>query len=190
MNKFIILDRDGVINFDSIEYIKSPAEWEAIPGSLEAIAKLNHAGYEVLIVTNQSGIARGYFDLDTLFLIHDEMLEQIAAAGGSVKEIFYCPHHPKDGCNCRKPKPGMLQQIAEKYHLQLKDTYFIGDSASDVHAAEAAGCLPILVRTGNGELALQRHPEFAVIPHFENLAKAIDAILSQESACLTNITQK
>src|SRR5262245_24575016 len=156
---YIILDRDGVINYDSIEYIKSPEEWQPIPGSLEAIAQLNRAGYRVLVVTNQSGIARGYYDVETLDLIHEKFLAKLTSVGGYIEEIFFCPHHPEDGCFCRKPKPGMLQQVANKYPLNLSETFFIGDSNSDVMAAQSAGCLPILVLTGNGEHAMQHHPE-------------------------------
>lgn len=178
---YIILDRDGVINYDSVEYIKSPAEWLPIPGSLDAIAQLNRAGFRVLVVTNQSGIARGYYDLETLDEIHEKMMQQLAAVGGYIDEIFFCPHHPDESCHCRKPKPGLLQQIASQYPLQLTETFFIGDSYSDIQAARAAGCLPILVLSGNGELMLKRHPELASIPHFKDLAEAVEYILSQEN---------
>jgi D-glycero-D-manno-heptose 1,7-bisphosphate phosphatase len=177
---YIILDRDGVINFESREYIKSPEEWLAIPGSLDAIAQLNRSGFHVLVVTNQSGVARGYFDLEMLDTIHEKMMSELATVGGYIDEIFFCPHHPDEHCSCRKPKPGMFKQIAAKYPLQMQNTFYIGDSFSDVLAAQAAGCLPLLVKTGNGELALQRHPQLANIPHFADLASAVEYVLSQE----------
>lgn len=176
---YIILDRDGVINFDSSEYIKSPEEWNAIPDSLEAIAELNRAGFKVIIVTNQSGVARGYFDQDTLDKIHKKMINELATVGGNIEEIFFCPHHPDENCECRKPKPGLLNDIAKKYPINFKETYFIGDSAKDIQVAQATGCLPILVRTGNGELVLKRHPELHHIPNFENLAEAVKYVLTK-----------
>lgn len=177
---YIILDRDGVINHDSINYIKSPEEWLPIAGSLDAIAQLNRAGFRVLLVTNQSGIARGYYDIDTLDLIHEKLMRELAAVGGYVEEIFFCPHHPDEDCLCRKPKPGMLEKIAEKYPLKLSETFFIGDSIGDIRAAQTAGCLPILVMTGNGEKTLQNYPELINIPHFPDLARAVDYVLSQQ----------
>lgn len=175
--KYIILDRDGVINHDSFEYIKSPAEWLPIAGSLDAIAQLNRAGYRVLVVTNQSGVARGYYDIETLDLIHEKLMAELAAVGGYVDEIFFCPHHPDDHCSCRKPKIGLFEQLSKKYPLNLSETFFIGDSLSDIQAAKAAGCMPILVLTGNGQLTLERHPEFANILHFKDLAAAVEYVL-------------
>jgi len=175
---YIILDRDGVINYDSALYIKSRDEWQPIPGSLDAIAQLNRSGFRVLIVTNQSGVARGYYDLETLDSIHEKLVHELAAVGGYIEEIFFCPHHPDEDCACRKPKPGLLQQIALKYPLQLSDTFFIGDSISDIRAAQSAGCLPILVLTGNGRQTLERHPELNNIPHFPDLAHAVSYVLS------------
>lgn len=177
---FIILDRDGVINFDSEAYIKSPDEWQPIPGSLDAIAQLNRSGYRVLIATNQSGVARGYYDLETLGHIHEKLIRELATVGGYIEEIFYCPHHPDENCICRKPKTGMLQQIQNKYPINFSETYFIGDSKSDVQAALQMNCLPILVHTGNGEFVLKRHPELASIPNFPDLAKAVEYVLSQQ----------
>lgn len=171
---FIILDRDGVINHDSDEYIKSPQEWHPIAGSLEAIAQLNHAGYHVIVVTNQSGIARGLYDLETLHNIHQKLTKELARAGGKITEIYFCPHHPHDECLCRKPKPGLFKLIEKKYHLNLIDTYFVGDSVSDIKAAEAAGCKPLLVLTGNGKKTLSQYPN---INYFEDLAALVDFIL-------------
>lgn len=175
---FIILDRDGVINFDSDEYIKSPEEWRPIPGSLAAIAELNRAGFDVLIATNQSGVARGYYDLATLDQIHEKLNKELASVGGRVEAIFFCPHHPTDNCLCRKPKPGLLHQIAEKYPINFAETFFIGDSFVDMAAAEQVGCMPILVLTGKGQRALENHPSLARILTFPDLARAVSYVLS------------
>lgn len=152
MNKLVILDRDGVINFDSKDYIKSTDEWQPIPGSLEAIATLNSKGFKVAVATNQSGLGRGYFDKNTLNLIHKKMLNAIHEKNGNICKVEYCPHHPDDNCSCRKPKPGMILTILSD--LNITDTsqvIFIGDSLRDVQAACLANCKPILVRTGNGQ---------------------------------------
>lgn len=177
---FIILDRDGVINYDSEEYIKSPDEWIPIPGSLAAIAELNRAGFKVFIVTNQSGIARGLFTPDTLNAIHAKFNAAVTAAGGAIEYIFFCPHHPDDGCECRKPKIGLLQQIQQQYPIEFRTTYFIGDSHTDMVAAHAAGCKPLLVRTGKGAHTIHHHPEYSTVPHFDDLAQAVQFILAQK----------
>lgn len=176
---YIILDRDGVINHDSTEYIKSPEEWRPIPGSLEAIAQLNRAGFRVFIATNQSGIARGYYDIDILDLIHEKLMYSLSAVGGYIEEFFFCPHHPDEHCSCRKPRTGLLEQIAAKYPVNLLDTFFVGDSMSDIRAAQSAGCLPILVHTGNGKQTLQQHPELSSIPNFPDLAGAVQYIIAR-----------
>ena len=142
MKKLVILDRDGVINFDSAQFIKSPAEWKPIPGSPEAIAKLNQAGYRVVVATNQSGVGRGLFDMDTLNAIHEKMHKTVAAAGGRIDAIFYCPHAADAGCDCRKPKPGMFQRIAAVYNAELKGVPAIGDSLRDLQAAARARRFP------------------------------------------------
>src|SRR6185312_6787760 len=170
MKKFIILDRDGVINYDSVEYIKSPDEWHAIPGSLEAIAQLNRAGYYVMVVTNQSGIARRYYDIGMLDLIHEKMFAELAAVGGHIEEVFFCPHHPAENCRCRKPKPGLLYDIQKKYAVNLADVFLVGDKLSDVQAARTAGCKPLLVETGLKKLDITNHRELADVPCFANLA--------------------
>lgn len=175
---YIILDRDGVINFDSSEYIKSPDEWLPIPRSLEAVAALNQAGFRVLVATNQSGIARGYYDLPTLDEIHEKMMRELAAVGGYIEEVFFCPHHPDEGCTCRKPRPGMLHAIREKYHLDLSETFYIGDSLADVGAARTAGCKLLLVLTGNGRKTLAHNPDLVDVPQFEDLADAVQYILN------------
>jgi len=148
--KLIILDRDGVINKDSDLYIKSPDEWIPIPGSPEAIAQLNQSGYRVVVCTNQSGIGRGLFGMDTLNAIHEKMLKTVAQAGGTIDAIFYCPHTNADQCACRKPKPGMLEEIAERCNADLSDVPVVGDSLRDLEAALAVGARPILVLTGKG----------------------------------------
>ena len=155
--KLVILDRDGVINQDSPLFIKSPHEWLPIKGSLEAIALLNQLGYTVVVATNQSGIARKLFDENTLHAIHEKMHQAVKACGGCIDAIFYCPHGPNDSCDCRKPKPGLLQQIAKHYKLNLEQVVCVGDSYRDLEAALAAGATPVLVLTGNGRKTLQSH---------------------------------
>lgn len=175
--KLIILDRDGVINRDSDHYIKSPEEWKPIPGSMEAIAKLTHEGYRVVVATNQSGVGRGLFDMDTLNAINEKMLRTVQAAGGHIDSVFYCPHSSDVQCECRKPKPGMLLQIAERYNKELDDVFAVGDSLRDLLAAQAAGALPILVLTGKGKKTRSENelPEGTLI--VEDLAAAVDFIL-------------
>ena len=179
ITKLVILDRDGVINHDSDDFIKTPDEWLPIDGSLEAIARLNYHGYTVVVATNQSGLARKLFDIDALASIHEKMYELLEKAGGQVDAVFYCPHGPNDGCTCRKPKPGMLLDIGQRYNISLKDTWFIGDSVRDIEAAISANAMPILVRTGKGEKAekiLQSEGKKDV-PVYEDLAAAVDAIV-------------
>lgn len=179
--KLIILDRDGVINVDSALYIKSPAEWKPLPGSLEAIARLNQAGYKVVIATNQSGIGRGLFDMDTLNAMHEKMHKALAVVGGRVDAIFYCPHTADEGCGCRKPQPGMFERIAKLYNQDLSGVPAIGDSLRDLQAASALGCAPILVKTGKGEktVADGNLPEGTVVR--ADLAAAVDALLGKPS---------
>ncbi len=148
--KLIILDRDGVINHDSVQYIKSPEEWKPIAGSLEAIARLNQWGYRVVVATNQSGVGRGLFDMDTLNAIHEKMMRATAQAGGRIDAIFFCSHTDADQCDCRKPKPGMINEIAARYNVSLAGVPVVGDSLRDLVAADAAGAQPILVLTGKG----------------------------------------
>lgn len=152
--KLLILDRDGVINHDSDAYIKTLDEWLPIDSSIAAIARLSRAGWTVAVATNQSGLARGYYDLATLDSMHARLRELVAEQGGEVGLIVHCPHGPNDGCDCRKPKPGMLQQIATHYGVSLNGLWFVGDSRSDLDAALAVDCQPVLVRTGKGERTL------------------------------------
>ncbi len=151
--KLVILDRDGVINQDSDLYIKSPDEWIPIPGSLEAIAKLNQAGYHIAVATNQSGVGRGLYDMDTLNAIHEKLHRLVAKVGGHIDAIFFCPHTDADHCNCRKPLPGMIQQISERYGIPIKGVPIVGDSVRDLVAGVAVGAEPHLVLTGKGEKA-------------------------------------
>ena len=148
--KLVILDRDGTINQDSAQYIKSPAEWKPIPGSLEAIARLTQGGWRIVVATNQSGIARGLFDMSTLNAIHTEMHRAVTQAGGRIDAIFFCPHAADSNCECRKPKPGLLHEIASRFGVELDGVPMVGDSLRDVAAAAAAGAQPWLVLTGNG----------------------------------------
>lgn len=177
--KLIILDRDGVINHDSDAYIKSPEEWLPIDGSLEAIARLNHGGYTVVVASNQSGLARGYFDIESLTAMHKKMDEMLEKQGGRVDAVFYCPHGPDDGCECRKPKPGMLLDIGQRFNVSLKEVVLIGDSMSDIKAANSADANAMLVRTGKGKKAekiLQIESKISV-PVFDDLSAAVTALL-------------
>ncbi|MDR0528898.1 MAG: D-glycero-beta-D-manno-heptose 1,7-bisphosphate 7-phosphatase [Zoogloeaceae bacterium] len=180
--KLIILDRDGVINVDSAHYIKNPAEWKAIPGSLEAVARLNQHGYRVVVATNQSGIGRGLFDMDTLNAIHEKMVRELAAVGGRVEAIFYCPHPADSDCDCRKPKPGMFHRIAARFNADLSGVPAIGDSSRDLEAGAAAGCQPILVLTGKGEKTKAEGNLPPGTLEFPDLAAAADAILQKDAA--------
>ncbi|NOQ81726.1 MAG: D-glycero-beta-D-manno-heptose 1,7-bisphosphate 7-phosphatase [Methylophaga sp.] len=172
----IILDRDGVINHDSDDFIKSPAEWEPIEGSLEAIARLNHAGYRVVVITNQSGIARGLLDVDTLTRIHSKMRRMLAQVGGKIESILYCPHGPDDECDCRKPKEGAFSELASRLRIDLTNIPAVGDSLRDLQAAKTAGAKPILVRTGKGERTLaQGVPDDVAI--YDDLASVVDSLL-------------
>src|SRR3990167_4646524 len=158
-NKVIFLDRDGVINHDSEEYIKSPDEWRPIPGSIEAIAKLTQAGFVLFITTNQSGISRGFFNLNTLEKIHQKMQSSIEAIGGKIEKIYFCPHHPDDNCQCRKPKPGLFENAAKDYSINLSEVYVIGDSLRDIQAGLAIKAKTILVLSGNGEKTAKTHKD-------------------------------
>ena len=174
--KLVVLDRDGVINFDSDEYIKSPAEWTPIPGSLEAVARLTQAGFRVVLATNQAGLARGLFDMAMLNAIHDKMHKAVNQQGGRIDAVFFCPHAPDAGCDCRKPRPGMLLEIGRRFDVALTEVPVIGDSLRDLQAASAAGARPTLVRTGNGELTLKAGglPKGTMI--YQDLAAAAQAL--------------
>jgi D-glycero-D-manno-heptose 1,7-bisphosphate phosphatase len=175
--QLIILDRDGVINEDSDDFIKSPSEWSPIRGSLEAIARLHRAGWRVVVATNQSGIARKLFDMDTLARIHETMHRRVIESGGLIDAVFFCPHGPDDGCRCRKPLPGMFHDIAERLHINLAGVPAIGDSLRDLQAAQAAGASPILVKTGKG-FGTVSQPDFdRSLPVFNDLYSAVNHLL-------------
>lgn len=178
----VLLDRDGVINRESPEYIKSVAEWQPLPGSLEAIARLHRAGFVIGIATNQSAVGRGMISVDTLWDIHRHMLQEILDHGGFVQRIFFCLHGPDEGCNCRKPKPGLLYQAAEYFACGFDHMTLIGDSQRDLDAAAAVGARAWLVRTGNGrhtEAAWGSQPQG---PVYDDLAAAADALIAEQSA--------
>lgn len=175
--KLAILDRDGVINQDSDSYIKSAAEWQPIPGSLEAIVRLKHAGYAVAVASNQSGIGRGLFDYGALFSIHDKMNRMLTELGTRLDGVFFCPHTPEDGCSCRKPETGLLESISHRLGSSLDGIPMIGDSASDIQAAQSAGAMPLLVSTGYG--AHVDPNRIGDVPRYRDLAGAVDAILQK-----------
>lgn len=179
LEKLVILDRDGVINEDSDDYIKSVDQWHPVTGSIEAIARLSLAGFKIAVATNQSGLARGYFDETTLANIHNLMNALVEEKGGHIDALCYCPHLPSDNCECRKPLPGLLDQIAASLLVELEGAWFIGDSLKDIQAALARNCVPILVRTGKGsitEAALSKE-QIQAIRVFDDLAQAADFIL-------------
>jgi D-glycero-D-manno-heptose 1,7-bisphosphate phosphatase len=155
--KLVILDRDGTINEDSADFVKSPSEWQPLPGALEAIARLNHAGWHVVVATNQSGLGRGLFDVASLNAMHAKMHTMLAAVGGRVDAVFYCPHAPDEGCRCRKPEPGLFEQIGERYGISLVGVPAVGDAPRDLVSAVTAGCEPHLVLTGKAA-ALRDRP--------------------------------
>ena len=181
----VILDRDGVINAESSNYIKSEHEWHALPGSLAAIAQLCRAEYRVVVATNQAGVAKGLYSINTLNRIHQKMLEQLQSNGGALSAIFFCPHDDAANCNCRKPKPGMLLEAAERFNCDLRDVFFVGDSRRDLQAAHAAGAKPALVKTGNGQSCAQAiaagaadFAAFADVPVHDDLAAFVEQLIS------------
>ena len=178
--KLIVLDRDGVINYDSDQFIKSPDEWRPIPGSLEAISRLNHAGFRVVVATNQSGLGRGLFDMATLIAINDKMHKALAHLGGRIDALFYCPHTADSACECRKPKPGMLQQIGTRFGVDMRDVPVVGDGLRDLQAAAAVGARPILVLTGKGEKTHKAGDIPGGTTIYTDLACAAAALLAQE----------
>jgi D-glycero-D-manno-heptose 1,7-bisphosphate phosphatase len=176
--KLIILDRDGVISEDSDDFIKSVDEWQPLPGSLEAIARLTNAGYRIVVATNQSGIARKLFDLPTLNAMHEKMYRLVAEHGGEIDAVFFCPHSPNDDCDCRKPKPGLLNAISERLAMPLNGVPIIGDSLRDIESARAVNALPILVRTGKGTRTLYAaNGELEGVPVYCDLSEAVSGLL-------------
>jgi D-glycero-D-manno-heptose 1,7-bisphosphate phosphatase len=176
--KLVILDRDGVINQDSDQFIKNTTEWKPIPGSLEAIAKLNHAGYRVVVASNQSGIGRGLLDMGALNAINDKMYRVLAQVGGRIDALFYCPHAAEANCECRKPKPGMFIDIAQRFNVDLAGVPSIGDSLRDLQAAATAGAQPILVLTGKGAKTKAGGGMPDGTPIFADLAQAVRHIVA------------
>lgn len=180
--KLVILDRDGVINYDSPHFIKSPDEWKPIPGSLEAIALLNQSGFRVALATNQSGIGRGLFDMATLNAIHDKMYRALGQLGGRIDALFYCPHSAEANCSCRKPKSGMIEDIARRFAIDLKTVYSVGDSLRDLQASAALGAQSILVLTGKGTKTLEEGslPEGTWV--CADLSEAVQRIIAHDNS--------
>jgi len=177
----VLLDRDGVINFDSPDYILTPEQWRPIPGSLEAIARLHAAGIVVAIISNQSALARGYLDQQTFNAIHAKMMLAIEQAGGFISHVAYCPHGPDDLCRCRKPEPGMVVDTLSALKVGADQALFIGDSVRDVGAADAAGVRALLVQSGYGDAAsiLDRSCQIQpLINAYADLTTAVDSILA------------
>ena len=176
--KLIILDRDGVINADSEQFIKSPEEWKPIPGSLEAIARLNQWGWRVVVASNQSGVGRGLFGMDMLNAINDKMVRSLAQVGGRLDAIFFCTHAADSTCECRKPKSGLFQQIADRFNVDLNGVPCVGDSLRDLQAGVRLGCAPYLVLTGKGMLTRENPelpPATQIFPDLDALATALTA---------------
>lgn len=176
----VILDRDGVINEDRDDYVKSVDEWVALPGAIDAIARLSNAGFDVVVATNQSGLGRGLFTLDDLEAMHDKLQQLVEAAGGHIAGIFYCPHTPDDDCDCRKPRPGLIDAIADVMGVDVRGCPIVGDSLRDLEAGVARGCDPILVTTGKGGQSLTRlagHPISSSTVVVADLAAAAEHII-------------
>ena len=182
--KTILLDRDGVINHDAADYVKSADEWLPIEGSLEAIARLNHAGWRAYVVSNQSGIGRGLFGVEALGEMQAKMQNMLQALGGQVESLSFCPHPPDEKCRCRKPGPGLLEDLAGRLRLDLRGVPFVGDTMKDVGAATAVAARPILVRTGKGRETLRRKDFPGDVPVYDDLAAVADALLADTSGNL------
>jgi len=185
--KLVILDRDGVINRDTGDFIRSAEQWQPLPGSIEALVALHKAGYTVAVATNQSGLARGHFDLDDLEAMHAKLTELVERGGGSLSAIFYCPHGPDDGCKCRKPRPGLIDAIEAEFNTSAAGVPFIGDTLRDLQAGAAKDCELVLVKTGNGErtlsqLDLDEQGQYSLqglpVRVFDDLAAAVHALVS------------
>lgn len=194
--KLIILDRDGVINHELPDFIRTADEYVPIAGSIEAIARLHQAGYTVVVATNQSGLARGKFDLDDLEAMHAKLTGLVEAAGGEISAIFYCPHGPDDGCKCRKPKPGLLDAIEAEFNTSVEGVPLIGDSLRDLQAGIAKGCTPFLVRTGNGMQTLAALGDPATVDAslnvkhlqvYDDLAATVHSLLTQHATPLSSL---
>ena len=186
-NKLIILDRDGVINLDSPDYIKSVDEWQAIPGSLEAIARLCREDYTVVVITNQAGIAKGLYSINTLNQIHQKMIDELHHFGGEVSAILFCPHVDEQHCDCRKPKPGLFLELAKRSNCNLKEVYALGDAVRDLQAAAEAGAKPVLVMTGKGGMTAKEidngkfSDSIQNAPRFRDLADFVENLLGVQA---------
>lgn len=183
--KLVVLDRDGVINHESDQFIKTPDEWKPINGSLEAIARLSQAGFNVVVITNQSGVGRGLMSADMLAQIHVRMIDHIQQHGGKIQSILFCPHRPDEDCKCRKPKTGLYKELSTRLGLSFMGVYSVGDSLRDLEAAAEAGATPVLVKTGNGRKTLKQLNSTPIekldgVLVFDNLAGFADALLSNE----------
>ncbi|MBT8130986.1 MAG: D-glycero-beta-D-manno-heptose 1,7-bisphosphate 7-phosphatase [Gammaproteobacteria bacterium] len=178
--KLVVLDRDGTINRDSDEFIKNVSEWEPLPGSIEAIASLCQAGWTVVVASNQSGLGRGLFSIVDLHDIHATLQNQVEALGGHIAGFYYCPHTPDEQCRCRKPRPGLLEDISHRFNVDLRNVPIIGDSFRDLQAASAIGARPVLVLTGNGEKTLQEHFADKPTEVYDNLADAAAALIAEQ----------
>ena len=177
--KLIILDRDGVINYDSAQFVKSPDEWRPLPGSIEAIARLNQNGYRVVVATNQSGVGRGLFDMSTLNSINDKMMELVFRQGGRIDAVFFCPCTAEQKCHCRKPDTGMFEDIAARFHVSLTGVPTVGDSLRDLEAGAKVGCAPILVLTGKGKKTQAKGDLPKGTRIFADLAEAVKHLVSE-----------
>ena len=177
--KVIVLDRDGVINQDSDDYIKSPEEWIPLPGSIEAIARLYSHGYRIIVATNQSGIARGLLDIQALHAMHAKMDKLLAEHGAKIDAVFFCPHRDEDACQCRKPKPGLLQDIAQRLNVSYCELIVVGDALRDIQAAQAVGAQPVLVRTGKGQRTIDADIDLTGVPIYDDLADFATQLLCQ-----------
>ena len=180
--KVLILDRDGVINYDSDKYVKNSDEWEAIPESLEAIANITQLGYKIVVCTNQSGIGRGLFSVEELNDIHEKMHRLVKQSGGEIAAVFFCPHTSEDNCNCRKPKPGMIEDICERFNIEnISNVMMVGDSDRDLEAIYTSGGIPVLVKTGNGKktMAKGKVPPGTLV--FENLLEVSEYLMAKDS---------
>lgn len=174
----IFLDRDGVINHDRIGYVASMDEWEPIEGSLEAMAQLTQAGYPIFVITNQSGIGRGYYTLENLVAIHQRMLACVHQKGGKIVDIYYCPHAPEEHCSCRKPNPGMLVQCQREHGMDLTQAYFVGDRLTDLQVGDSVGAQAVLVTTGRGDKTLAALPKSHPYPVYANLSAFVKQMLT------------
>lgn len=172
--RLLLLDRDGVINEDSEDFIKSPDEWVALPGAMGAISRANQLGFQVVVVSNQSGLGREIFDIDALNRIHNHMLAEVTRHGGAINAIFFCPHDPQDNCRCRKPNTGLFESIEARLGAKIDASFYVGDRLSDIKAAQKIGALPMLVKTGHGKKTLEELENHAGIQIFRDLSHAVD----------------